>query len=855
MTLTSLVKPRGTPASWLGRSFLLLLALCVTGCERATAGSSAAAAPASQPTLQRLTSATDSSALPIADPATAQVHMFRFLPPAGVTPQQIYLAGDFNNWSTSATPMTRAGDAYEASVRLTDGPHYYKFIVDGQWTNDPASASEFEVPDNFGGKNSAVMVGLDGRKLPAPPPGAVNPAAVAFDAWQTRDCNVASSTLLRLSLRVQADDLTSAAVLVQSRDGQWQRTAMWKTQTHMGFDRFGTVVTTDAPSLRYIFELTDGNASLHVAGGKVYTSTGAAQAAAYSVEMSPKFETPDWAKHAVWYQVFPERFRNGDPSNDPANAMKWTSNWFAAQPGETGEFYKDIWQRRYGGDIQGLQQSLPYLKQLGINAIYLNPVFEAESMHKYDATDFRHIDDNFGVKGDLAELSDETDDPATWRWSKSDKLFLEFVAEAHRQGFKVVIDGVFNHTGRPFWAFQDVVKNGKASKYADWFDITDWSSPSESAPFHYRAWDKDDGALPAFKKDEKLGIVHGPREHIFAIARRWLAPEGDPSRGVDGFRLDAPENVPRAFWIDFRKVVKSIKPDAYINGEIWSWAQPWLEGDQFDAVMNYRFATAGQDFFVNRRNALSCSDFNNRCNELVFNYPFQVALVNQNLFDSHDTDRLASMFVNPDLAYDAANRIQDNGPGYNPAKPDDEQRQRMLQTVAWQMVFVGAPMIYYGDEAGMWSPDDPSNRQPMLWKDLQPYEDSQQQFDQEKFDRYQRLIAIRQKLPALRTGFYHPVRIDDARGTYVFARDLGDQHVYVVLNHSARKQTVEFKAADRDTAFVDWMSAAQADVKNTSSEDRPTVELNPSANPLNAPNGVLAVPMQPWGAAVLTEKR
>ena len=154
------------------------------------------------------------------------------------------------------------------------------------------------------------------------------------------------------------------------------------------------------------------------------------------------------------------------------------------------------------------------------------------------------------------------------------------------------------------------------------------------------------------------------------------------------------------------------------TGEIWSWAQPWLQGDQFDAVMNYQFAIASQDFFVNQKKAISPRKFNSRANQLIFNYPFQAALVNQNLFDSHDTDRVASMFVNPDLAFDEPTASRTTARITTPPSPTAEQRQRMLQEVAWQMTFVGAPMIYYGDEAGMWSPDDPSDRQPMIWKDL-----------------------------------------------------------------------------------------------------------------------------------------
>jgi cyclomaltodextrinase / maltogenic alpha-amylase / neopullulanase len=796
---------------------------------------------------------------PITDGHAAGAHLFHYVPDPGQTPGQVHLAGDFNGWSTNATPMLPDGDGYSVKLTLDDGVHHYKFVVDGQWINDPASDAEMEVPDNFGGKNSAVLIGMDARKLPPIQPDQINTSAIVYDPQNERDCNVASPAMLRLSLRTQADGASDVAAMVQAGDGTWQQISMGKTNTGNGLDRYGTLVDQEnlptGSRLRYYFQITNGASTRYVARGMAYGYASLAKDNAYVVEMTPKFETPDWAKHAIWYQIFPERFRNGDPSNDSPKTQKWTSAWWSQLPGETGKFYNDVWGRRYGGDIQGIREKLPYLRELGINAIYLNPIFQAVDVHKYDTSDYRHVDEHFGVAGDIEQLQGETDDPSTWQWTASDKVFLDFLADAHKQGFKVIIDGVFNHVGRQFWAFQDVLKNGKNSKYAGWFDITDWT-PSNNAPFHYHAWDHDDGALPALKKDGQLGIVHGPREHLLAITRRWLAPDGDPSRGVDGFRLDAPEGIPHPFWVDWRKLAKSIKPDAYISGEIWGWAQPWLNTGEYDGVMNYRFAVLSQDFFVNQANGLSPRQLNSRCNELIFNYPFQSVLVNQNLLDSHDTDRVASMFVNPDRPFDGADRIQDNGPDYNPAKPDDDQRSRMLQSIAFQMTFVGAPMIYYGDEAGMWSPDDPSNRQPMLWKDLEPYDDPQVQFDQDKFNWYQRLIAIRRKFPALQTGFFHPMLIDDGRGEYAFSRDLGNQHVIVVLNHTGHDQTVEFKAADHDAKFIDWLSVAQSDITPMApdkADARPDVTANPSAPKLDAPNGVVDVPLPAWGAAVLTE--
>jgi glycosidase len=634
---------------------------------------------------------------------------------------------------------------------------------------------------------------------------------------------------------------------------------MWKIETRMGFDIWGTAITVENSPVQYAFQLTDGGFSSTYASGKFWKGEDGFKY--YSVSVVPKFETPDWAKHAVWYQIFPERFRNGDPSNDPGDKpyehlVKWQAKWFATAEGEAPgdeNFYKgagNVWKRRYGGDVQGLIEALPYLKSLGINAIYLNPMFEADSMHKYDTTDYRHIDEHFGSKGDIEEAwKTETDDPATWTWTKSDRLFLEFVAKAHAMGFKVILDGVFNHVGRSHWAFQDVLKNGKNSKYADWFDIRDWNEPIK-----YIAWDRgsepsSNGALPIFKKNPETGLGEGPKNHIFAITKRWLAPDGDPSKGIDGWRLDVPGDIPHPFWIEWRMLVKSTKPDAYISGEIWEWAQPWLNnGDQFDAVMNYRFAVACQDFFVNQAKADTATQFNDRLNQMIYNYPLQTALVQMNLFDSHDTDRFASMFMNPDIVYDASNRIQDNGAGYNPSKPGPTERLKQKQAVALQMCFVGAPMTYYGDENGMWSPDDPSNRQPMVWKDKEPYDDPEVKFDDDLFAFYQRAIAVREHFEALQAGFFRPVKMDDERGIFAFARELNDQRVYVVINRSAQAQSVEIPV--KGDSFVDWMSPAQVELA-TADGRLPTVSLSKEAKKFSAVNGSLTVELKPFGTSVL----
>ena len=782
--------------------------------------------------------------VPIAPPRADLTHTFRYVPPAGAATVPVSIAADFNGWSAAPSPLARGADGtYAAAVPVPDGVHHYKVVYDGKWIADPANDGSLDQPDGFGGRNSGFVAGLEADQLPPPEAGVVDAAAVVFDPARIDDLDVISPAQTRLSIRARADDATEAAVVVGDA-----RVPMALVGTTAGMDLFSAVV----PTGPFAFELRKADAVAYVADGRAYAFLPAAR---YTPPAGPTFVTPDWAQHAVWYQILPERFRNGDPSNDPPHTVPWTASWFDPQPGEHGDYYSIINDRRYGGDLQGIRQELPYLRKLGITAIYLNPIFQSISLHKYNTTDYRHVDEHFGVAGDLSQLHGETEDPATWQWTASDKLFLDLVAEAHRQGFHVIIDGVYNHVGVNFWAFQDVIKNGRASKYADWFQITDWNPGTDRfghpIPFHYTAWDGPDGEAPEFKKDPATGLAPGPREHVMAVAKRWLAPDGDASRGVDGFRLDAPEKVPHPFWVDFRTEVKAINPNALLSGEIWPWAGPWLDGHQFDGVTNYQFAIPAQHFFADRATALTPTAFDAACGRLVTGYPFQSALVNQNLLDSHDVERAATMFVNPDQGFDVNSRIQENHPTYSPRKPTAVERQRMLQEVAFQMTFVGAPMVYYGDEAGMWGAGDPSDRQPMTWPDL-TYADPQVTFDQGKFDYYQRLIAVRRALPALQTGFYRPLIADDAAGTFAFARDVGSQHAYVVLNRSDHPATVTVPVA-ASAPLLDWLDPASVDVAPT--PDRPAATPRAGAAPFAPAHGAVDVTLPAYGSAVLAPAR
>lgn len=293
-------------------------------------------------------------------------------------------------------------------------------------------------------------------------------------------------------------------------------------------------------------------------------------------------DVPTWAKEAVWYQIFPERFRNGDPKNDPKisdiqgswpheepkewHISSWTADWYKLRRWEEIDnrgFYFRAQQRRYGGDLQGVIDKLDYLKKLGVNAIYFNPVFESPSLHKYDATMYHHIDNNFGPnpEGDkkLWEIENPAD-PKSWKWTSADRLFLKLIREAHRRNIRVILDGVFHCVGQTFWAFVDVKKSGEKSLYKSWFDVKKWDNPSTPEDeFEYECW-LGVKELPELREDEN-GLVSGPRDHVRAIVKRWMDPNGDgnPADGIDGWRLDAVEWIKPPFYAEFRQWVRAIK--------------------------------------------------------------------------------------------------------------------------------------------------------------------------------------------------------------------------------------------------------------------------------------------------------
>jgi len=626
-----------------------------------------------------------------ARPAAAQVrHTFQYMPPT--TAQSVSVVGSFNQWDKSANPMVFQNGRWTATIELPTGEHAYKFVVNGtEYVSDPNAPTTGD--DGFGGKNGLLRLESTQPKGPRMPRGQVDAAELRHRP-EMPFRNRLDDRRLSLRIATRPGDLQSATLLVEHA-GHWQRTPMTRFATTPAGDYFRTTLQAPSAPLRYGFWLEDKK------GGRFYGASGLTPKPrdpyVWDWQKTPAFKTPDWAKGAVFYQIFPERFANGKPANDPPGVQPW-----GGKPGVYNYF---------GGDLAGVMAHLDYLKALGIEGVYFNPLFTAGSNHKYDTWDYTRIDPQFGSNEDFARLSEAL----------------------HRDGMRVMLDGVFNHTGTGFAAFQEAVAKGPTSPAWNWYTFEGFPVVQEPKP-NYKAW---------------WGFSHLPqlnnanpevRAYLLDVGRRWLAP------GLaDAWRLDVPNEVPRPFWGDFRQAVHGARPDALIVGEIWADGSPWLKGDNFDSVMNYRFRTAVLDFIAYEK--LDAKAFGDALDQIRADYGDQVEQVLFNLLDSHDTER----FLN--------------------AAKGDKAKLRLASLL--QLTYPGMPVVYYGDEIGMTGGADPDNRRTMIWDEPRQ--------DRGLLSHYQALIRLRKTHPALKSGDFERIA-PPAPKVYAFRRTAGRERLLVVLN-------------------------------------------------------------------------
>ena len=416
---------------------------------------------------------------------------------------------------------------------------------------------------------------------------------------------------------------------------------------------------------------------------------------------------PDWAKGCIYYQIFPERFARG------TEIRKDLADWDSVP---TRDNYM-------GGTLPGICDKISYLRDLGVECIYLNPIFLADFNHKYATTDYFQIDPLFGTEQDLISLVDI----------------------AHRNGIKIILDGVFNHVGIHFAPFEDLVRNGEDSQYREWFYPKRF--PIENTPECYECV----GDYPYMPRLN--GANSDVRKYVRDVLLYWL-----DHAHIDGWRFDVADELDRHAVTWWREEVKKKYPDAVLLCETWGDASNMLGPDGFDCAMNYLFRDAMIDYFAH--GSITESIFSNRLMNMLMRYPDQMNMAMYNCLGSHDTARFLTECGN--------------------------EEWRLKQAMAFQMLFLGSPAIYYGDELGMTGENDPGCRGGMIWEHP----------DQNLLTWEKELVQVRKEHESIRKGSYEPLIADDQAHLFAFKRSLGSDYVIAVFNSGETSHHLDFTEAE-----------------------------------------------------------
>lgn len=524
-----------------------------------------------------------------------------------------------------------------------------------------------------------------------------------------RFCYAIDKGLFVIRIQVKKDDIKEIIlhymdkyISIELKDTR-KTVPMKKIASSQFHDYYEAQIRMDMICLRYFFEFTDMHGEKAYYGNYEFskeciTNIDRMFDCPQNLREEEMFEVPEWAANKVVYQIFPSRYAASQPVDKEL--------WYKAPITFTDNLH---------GDIRGIIDHLDYIRDLGIDVIYLTPIFKSDSSHKYDTIDYYQIDPSFGTAEDLREL----------------------VQKAHQYGMKVVLDAVFNHTGRDFFAFKDILENKEKSKYLDWYFIDKF--PLDTEP----------GQAPNFKcfgyygGMPKLNLKNPEVEkYVTDVACYWLK-ECD----IDGWRMDVGDEISHYFWKHFRRAVKAVKKDALIIGEIWHYAGDFLEGDEWDTVMNYPFYLNLIDLLADEKIGVSRfiqnlgymkGRLNKKCYPLMWN-----------LIDSHDTARFLHLCNN---------------------------KQKQHLAAAFQLLMPGMPMIYYGDELAMPGANDPDCRRGMYW--------DEEYRDNEMLEWYKRLIQVRRTHACIVEGELAETITRDEDGTIVLIRKNTEETVALIFNCS-----------------------------------------------------------------------
>ena len=738
--------------------------------------------------------------------------IFKYKPQGAVG--NVFLAGTFNDWNEAKTRMTDDdGDGvYEVTLLLPVGRYQYKFVVDGKWITDE-SAKAF-ADDGFGGKNSVIVVDDSfPDAVLEKGDGLIRTEDIPLKMDYSM-VNPLDSTKIEFKTRAHTNDIEEAR-LIYSVDGKGLETVDMKPYgSDNVYQYYRKVLNIPYTSeVYFVFEYMDGGKDVYATPhGFADKEPSRNEMFFYSEKVLEPFFTPDWAKDGIFYQIFCDRFYNGDKSNDqdfhepyykgknklpPSGRTNGEYFHFVKQWGNVSGLMRSPYRTDgkpdyysfYGGDIAGVMQKLQYLKELGITIIYFNPLTEGVSNHKYDPVDYLKIDPHFA-------------DEAT---------FIEFVKKAHALGIRIIVDMALNHTGDWHFAFVDTKKKGPKSKYWNWYEWKKWPLPSEDVKRpcdYYACWwcfghlpslnydlsrpDNAENMVPDISKaDPNWEVVN----YLLKIPPYWLG-----KLGIDGFRLDVPNEVPLWFWKLFRKKVDEVKPNALLVGELWGNAMPWLGPDCFHSTMNYKYFRDPVLKFI-AKGSESAAQFDGEIAPGRYIYPIQAVQVMMNLIDSHDTERFVTT-----------------------AGSDD----RLMLAALFQMTYVGIPEIYYGDEVGLRGGKDPDDRRTFPWG----WEKNPRR--KKIHDFYRKVITIRHKYEALRTGDFETLLTDGK--VYAYLRSDDENRILVAMNDNYSAKSVEVPLGKH--GFRDGAKFAD--------------ELN--GGTYTVTDGVVKLELAPFKGAILVEK-
>lgn len=737
-------------------------------------------------------------ALGVISPLMAQSPLksvsFQFQPVIGGV-RDVFLAGTFNDWNDRADRMTDDdGDGiFTVTLLLAPGRYEYKFVVDGKYLTD-MNAQEIS-GSGRAGDNSIITVD---ERFDAVPFERGDSAILTRDLPHQLNQVMAAALddgTLRLTALAYFPDVEGLRVHYRI-NGRTCVSPMQAVDHDAVFEYYRHDIADAASSeLDFVFEIIDGTQRRFVLpSGYDETLPPVERWYHYNIQALPPFKAPDWVRNGVFYQIFPDRFCNGDAANDP-DFSEWyyKGKTFLPPSGKSNEEYFHLlsdWRNTeglihspyrtdgrpdyysfYGGDIAGVTEKLDYLKDLGITIIYFNPLNQGKSNHKYDAVDYKRIDPHFG----------------------DESTFKHFVQEAHKRGIRIIVDKAFNHSGDAHYAFADSREKGPESPYWSWYEWKTWPIPpgEPPTPCHYYAcwWDfplhpnlNFDLSRPNDQENMIRDITQAEPntavvDHVLSVADYWIG-----QLGIDGFRLDVPNEVPFWFWEKFRARVDSLNPDAFLIAELWGDALPWLGPKYFHSTMNYKyFREPVINFFALGK--IDAKVFDMALTPGRYLYPLEATQAMMNLIGSHDTQRFLTQ---------AGGDIR-----------------KLKLAALFQMTYTGVPAVYYGDEVGLAGGSDPDNRRTFPWDwAANPTRLATHTY-------YQKLLKLRNSHAALRTG---QVKAVYAKGMqYAFARFDDREAFLIVMNNSSesvqipmnmkalpkiKKKTKFFNALSKDKIVV-----------------------------------------------------